>query len=353
MIKNSIVTLFSLMMALFFCTVQTIAAEAELGQEQVVENEALIVKQMIEAIKSISHQRYPNGIIKRFNQAKSLACLDAEFHVSDNLPDNLRHGLFASPGHYSSKVRFAKASNEDDRKKDFYGLSIKVSGVQGESLWGEDGVQDFVFNSYPALFASDPQQFLDFINATEEDSRWKFFINPKNWGDLLIIFKGREQISSPLDINYWSTTPSRLGLDQKTAIKYSVQPCENSIPEKIPDDATADYLTAAVKNQLQQAPVCFDLMLQPQTNAESMPVEDASVVWPVDESPFHKVAQVIIKNQAFMTAEAKSDCEEMTFNPWQSLLEHKPIGGINRVRQAVYSEISRYRNLRNQIRSDR
>ncbi|MDA9983157.1 hypothetical protein N9H39_10635, partial [Gammaproteobacteria bacterium] len=320
------------------------------GQERVAENESQIASQMIDAIKSISHQRNPESTMKRFNQGKSLACLDADFYVLEDLPVKLQHGLFARPGHYTSKIRFAKASNEDDREKDFYGMSIKVSGVHGQPLWGESGVQDFVFNSYPALFAANPEQFLDFILATEEDARWKFFVNPKNWGALLIIIKGREQISSPLDISYWSTTPSRLGKDLTTAVKYSTQPCVDSNSAEIPHDATSDYLTDAVDKQLQQGAACFDVMVQFQNDAGEMPIEDASVIWSTEQSPFQKVAQIKIKDQAFLTEQAKRDCEQMAFNPWQTLPEHKPIGGINRVRQAVYSEMSRYRQLRNQIR---
>jgi catalase len=339
------------MLTLFLVVTHNVSADLNIGQEEVAENEAQIANQMIDAIKSISHQRNPEGTIKRFNQGKSLACLDADFYVPEDLPEKLQHGLFARSGHYSSKIRFAKASNEDDREKDFYGMSIKVSGVHGQPLWGETGVQDFVLNSYPALFAADPEQFLDFILATEEDDLWKFFISPENWGALLIVFKGREQISSPLDINYWSTTPSRLGQDPTTAIKYSAQPCVGSNDAEIPDDATFDYLTDTLHKQLQQGAVCFDLMVQFQTDAETMPIEDASVIWPTEQSPFQKVARIGIKNQTFLTEQAKRDCEQMAFNPWQSLPEHKPIGGINRVRRAVYSEMSRYRHLRNQVRS--
>lgn len=336
---------------LFSVITRKASADLSIGQEQLADNEVQIANQMIEAIKSISHQRNPDGTIKRFNQGKSLACLDADFYVPEDLPEQLQHGLFARSGHYDSKIRFAKASNEDDREKDFYGMSIKVSGVDGQPLSGASGVQDFVFNSYPALFAADPEQFLDFILATEDDARWRFFINPKNWGALLIIFKGREQISSPFDISYWSTTPSRLGDSQTTAIKYMAQPCANSSNAKIPEDAGYDYLTDSVQQQLQQGAACFDLMVQFQKDAVAMPIEDASVIWSAEQSPFQKVAQIKINNQSFLTDQKKLECERMAFNPWQSLPEHKPIGGINRVRHAVYSEMSRYRNLRNQVRS--
>jgi hypothetical protein len=30
------------------------------------------------------------------------------------------------------------------------------------------------------------------------------------------------------------------------------------------------------------------------------------------------------------------ECEAMAFSPWNALAEHRPMGGINRLRQAVY-----------------
>jgi hypothetical protein len=30
------------------------------------------------------------------------------------------------------------------------------------------------------------------------------------------------------------------------------------------------------------------------------------------------------------------ECEAMAFSPWNALAEHRPMGGINRLRRAVY-----------------
>ncbi|MEK1942330.1 MAG: hypothetical protein AAAB16_18325, partial [Pseudomonas sp.] len=37
-----------------------------------------------------------------------------------------------------------------------------------------------------------------------------------------------------------------------------------------------------------------------------------------------------------------------SFNPWHALPEHRPLGGINRLRKAVYEAVSAYRHERNQ-----
>ncbi|MBU2037636.1 MAG: catalase, partial [Gammaproteobacteria bacterium] len=44
------------------------------------------------------------------------------------------------------------------------------------------------------------------------------------------------------------------------------------------------------------------------------------------------------------TSEAqKQFCENISFNPWHSLEEHRPIGGINRARRVVMKDISDFR----------
>ena len=35
--------------------------------------------------------------------------------------------------------------------------------------------------------------------------------------------------------------------------------------------------------------------------------------------------------------ELEKRCEAMSFTPWHALKEHRPLGGINRLRKAVYS----------------
>lgn len=318
------------------------------GQERIEENENAIADEMIDLIKQVSLHRTTAGPIKRFNQAKSLGCFSADFLVEDELPDQLKKGLFAIPGHYPAYLRFANASESDDRKKDLRGLSIKVTGVEGEKLWGEDNMQDFILNSHPALFAATPDDFLQFIRAVSKHRVWAYFVNPidLHLKSLWIIFQGRKIITSPFDVRYWSTTPYRFGIDKSVAVKYSVQSC-SVISSEIPVNPGENYLTQVMEKHLQQAPACLDFMVQFQMDAKKMPIEDASVIWDESDSPFFKVATIRIEQQAFTDDQSMKACEQISFNPWQSLPDHQPLGGINRVRKSVYKELSLYRNSKN------
>ena len=101
---------------------------------------------------------------------------------------------------------------------------------------------------------------------------------------------------------------------------------------------------------LGKAPACFDFMVQFQTDPIKMPIENSSVTWNEVQSPFIKVATITIDNQPFRSDERMKSCEAMTFNPWQTIDAHKPLGGINRVRKAVYSETSGFRHSQNKLR---
>lgn len=322
---------------------------AMLGEEHVGRNEAEITDRLIAAINRAGQRRYPEGEVKRFNQAKGLGCFSADFVIERDLPEELQQGVFKNGQTYPARIRFANASEADDSKKDFRGMSIKLTGVTGRSLWGADGTQDFLLNSHPALFAATPADFLLFVEAAADNATWKYFINPRHLYSLLIVLRGRARIASPFDIRYWSTTPYRFGASDTVAVKYSVKP-SSSIKSEEPDKPGSDHLTAAMKTHLKKAEACFDFMVQFQTDPKAMPVEDASVVWDERISPFRKLATITIKDQEFQTATARRQCERMSFNPWQSLVEHRPIGGINRVRKAIYAETAQSRREENRKR---
>ena len=312
------------------------------GQEEASADEPEITASLIEAIKTITSARSADGIVPRLNQAKSLGCFDATLVIKDQLPSDLAQGVFQPGREYEALVRFANASTEDDRDKDFRGMSIKLYGVEGDTLWGQPGQQHFLLNSYPGLFAEDPAEFLAFVEATADDALWKFFINPTHWDALTTVLRGREKISNPFAVSFFSTTPFRHGPDKSVAVKYAALACDAEQKEQAAADGP-DFLRDAMATTLASREVCFDFAVQFQGDPAAMPIEDASVIWDEAESPYRSVATLHIEEQEFTTEAALLDCERQTFNPWQSLPDHQPLGGINRVRRAVYSEAAAFR----------
>src|SRR4029450_2956005 len=87
----------------------------------------------------------------------------------------------------------------------------------------------------------------------------------------------------------------------------------------------------------------FDLPVQFHVDENRTPIEDATVEWTQDRSPWQAVAQIRIPRQAIDDAARSARCEQMAFNPWHARPEHRPLGGMNRARKEIYRAISEFR----------
>jgi len=77
------------------------------------------------------------------------------------------------------------------------------------------------------------------------------------------------------------------------------------------------------------------------------PIEDTITEWKESVSKPEHVAEIVIPSQEVDTLARNSFGENLSFNPWHSVAEHKPLGTVNRVRKAIYLEISKYRHQLN------
>jgi len=156
--------------------------------------------------------------------------------------------------------------------------------------------------------------------------------------------KARQNQTSPLDIRYWSTTPYLCGTDR--IVKYSLVPTSR-IKSLLSPKLSDHYLTENMEKHLAANEASFDFMIQFQKDPSRMPVEDAGVEWSEKESPFIKVATLRIPPQAFRTREREELAEDLSFSPAHSLIDHRPIGGINRARVEIYQYLSEFRHKQN------
>jgi hypothetical protein len=94
-----------------------------------------------------------------------------------------------------------------------------------------------------------------------------------------------------------------------------------------------------LKNHVESREAVFDFRVQPQTDPVAMPVENVSIEWKELDSVPIPVATLTIPVQHVDSSEGEAlnkQCDEMAFSPWNALAEHRPMGGINRMRKAVY-----------------
>ncbi len=111
------------------------------------------------------------------------------------------------------------------------------------------------------------------------------------------------------------------------------------MPQSAPNSRPADYLSRALAGHLKTREAVFEFRVQPQTDPVTMPVEDTSVEWDEGVSKPIPVATLTIGVQDVDSPEGRAlaeECEAMSFSPWNALAEHRPMGGMNRLRRAVY-----------------
>ena len=78
-----------------------------------------------------------------------------------------------------------------------------------------------------------------------------------------------------------------------------------------------------------------------------MPIEDASVEWPIDQSPFVTVARLIVPPQEAWSEERSALMDDgLAYSPWHGLAAHRPLGSINRARLSAYKGSADTRSAR-------
>ena len=320
--------------------------------EKVPADEERLIKDMEVLLQEKMSTDYPKGQIKRDAHPKNLACLQAEFIVEPNIPAELKKGIFEFPQTYPAWIRISSSSGkiQSDEIKDLRGFAIKIMGVKGERLQSqneEKETQDFVLMSYPTMPLGTVKQFHDAVYYSINWSPFVFLSRLAVSGKfhtLNELRKARQNQTSPLDIRYWSTTPYLYGTEH--SVKYSLVPTSH-IKSSLPPILADNYLTDNMEKHLAANEASFDFMIQMQKNPGRMPVEDAGVEWSEEESPFIKVATLRIPPQAFRTPEREELAEDLSFSPAHSLIEHRPIGGINRARIEIYRYLSEFRHKQN------
>ena len=314
-----------------------------IAEEIVAPDEAAVTSEFIAFLKAASIRRAPHGPLRRFNQGRAAGCVEAEFTVNEGLAAALRIGVFAQPRTYRALIRFASASSATDRERDVRGMSIALWDVPGGNLTPGQTRQDFVLNSHPVMMVPDARAFLALLRANEAGGLRRILYFLSHPRAARIAAASRQHPASHLDISYWGATPYLFGPGR--AVKYKAKPC-SSYSSALPRQLGDGYLRDALIAHLERADACFDFMIQLQTDGRRMPIEDATIEWKEEESPFVVAARIRIPRQRIDDPNRAQACEDVAFNPWNCLAEHRPLGNMNRARREIYQALSDFRRAR-------
>lgn len=258
------------------------------------------------------------------------------FTVHDNLPDNLRVGVFAQPAAFPCWVRFSSDTQPllPDLKSTL-GLALKLFNVPGPKLLpGSEKAEthDFLLQFIDRFFVPNVLEMCRFTQAGVEQHNYEPYLAAKP-DTKKILDEMDRAVGSVLATDYWSVLPYAFGAE--SSVKYKVTVLNPDEPDLI-NYANANYLHDDLHTRLLRKPVELLFSIQKQTDPVAMPLDDATVSWSEKLSPPVPLATLTLPMQDIDAPGQASYGENLAFNPWHCLAEHKPQGSISEARKAVY-----------------
>jgi hypothetical protein len=349
------------------------------GEAARIDNVAALTVQQLD-------RRYAAGTrCLRGVHPKDHGCVEAVFTVSDSLPRELQVGILARPGEqFAAAIRYSNASalvtpdslepGPDGKPVVAHGsrgMAVKLYGVRGERLMPGDGerTQDFLMINQPVFAFANVEDYeaLSKVLVNFKDDPRPFFARLASPDPAVSARAKRtaqivQQVKaltappsfqapplSPFDNRYFSAAPFLFG--EGRAMKFSATPVNPMSGDVNAACQDPDYLRAALRKRMAEAqgkPICFDFQVQVRDAASlagkvESDIEDVCTLWDEARFPFVTVARITIPSQDVAAPRRQEYCETLVYSPWHGLKEHRPLGGINRLRQKVYTASSGHR----------
>lgn len=335
------------------------------------EGEQETCAQLLQTLRGISSTTYADsGHATRSVHAKSHGLLHGRLQVLDNLAPELAQGLFATPAGYDVVMRISTIPGDilDDNVSVPRGMAVKLLGVPGTQLSSLDAdaavapasTQDFVLVNGPAFLAPGAKKFLGSLkllaSTTDKAPRLKQALSTVLQGAEKALEAvggesgtlkslGGHPETHVLGETYYSQAPILYGTYMAKVALVPVSPELAGLAGAPVDlDGKPNGLRDAVVAFFASHAATWEVRIQLCRDIDSMPLEDASVAWPEEDSPYLPVARITAPPQAgWSEALSRAVDDGMAFSPWHGVLAHRPLGSIMRVRKAAYAMSARFR----------
>lgn len=336
--------------------------------EKPEENEAETARALTETMLEISKTTCKDyGHAIRSVHAKSHGLLCGELRVLDNLPEPLAQGLFAKPGRFPVVLRLSTTPGDilDDSVSTPRGLAIKIVGAEGARLPGSEGdvTQDFVLVNGPAFQNSSGSKFLmnlKMLAKTTDIAQWpkkavsavmrgtEAFIEAFGGKSANVLGLGGQPETHILGETFYSQVPILYGAYMaKVAIAPVSPDLKNLTDQPLDVNGKPNGLREAVVDFFRAKGGEWELRVQLCIDLDTMPIEEPSIVWPEDQSPYRAVARIVVPPQNAWSKERSAVVDDaFSFSPWHGLAAHRPLGAIMRMRKQAYEASARFRRER-------
>lgn len=324
-----------------------------------------IVAQILEMMRNTQAagaERHRHAL--RDAHAKSHAILKGVLRVHGNLPPELAQGVFATAREYAVAARLSSAPGDihSDEIPAPRGFAIKLIGVDGARLSPdiEGRNQDFLMVNFPVLAFGTVQRYRQMLGLLERNAHAPAAVQRA----VAATARGVEHVveavgATPgatlqglardnhhmLGESFFTQAAVRFG---DYVAKLSLQPASENVRELHGQDISTTGFSAmrdAVCEFFARDGARYTLCAQLLVDPERMPVEDASVDWDTALSPFQPVATLEFGPQrAYTPTRQVYGDDTLSFNPWNGVQAHRPLGSIMRVRKAAYDRSTRFRH---------
>lgn len=265
------------------------------------------------------------------------------FIVDPDLPESLRVGVFVPAREYPVWVRFsADVQPGAPDLKGTTGIGIKLFGVEGEKLLAPDQnalTHDFILQNHDVFFVDTARDMCEFTCASLHGKADQYLRDHPVTQQVLDAME--KVVDSALTTPYWSVLPYSFGKDRY--VKYKLEPLDAAAPDAPPDFNDPFYLRADLHARLRRGPARFRFMVQLRTDDDAMPLDAATVAWSEALSTPVQVGILELQQQDADVRGQSSYGENLAYNPWHALPEHRPIGSISDARAVVYRASSENR----------
>ena len=271
--------------------------------------------------------------------------------------------MFAAPAEHPVILRLS--TNAGDILPDTIilprGLALKVLDVEGERLPGAEGrTQNFVLVNGPVFQAKTADKFLgslkklagttDRLEGTKEVMSTVMrgvntALEAVGVSSPAIQSLGGAPNVDPMGETYYSVTPFRYG---DYIAKFAVVPVSpdllSRVKEVIDVSGSPDAIRQHIKGEMLIFDGIWELRVQLCRDLDRQPVEDPTVQWMEEDSPFQTVATIHAGRQdSWDNSQVHKVDEQMRFSPWTGLAAHRPLGDINRARKEPYEHSAAFR----------
>lgn len=325
----------------------------QIAEERLLPDEESFTDSIVKSFTRQMTDLWKPGGFERGGNTKTQGIVRGEFIVHDDIPEHMKRGIYANAQTFPAWVRFSGPGpyiTPDIDDVGFMSISIKLMGVPGPKLMDDEKhTLDMFAVSTPTFVTPDARCNAALQIESVKNAQIFYFVNLRESHMLDLIMQSLfiKTQSSPFEAPYFSCVPYLMGEGQ--AMQYSIwpkTPKRTPIP-RLPFRPPDDYLRKAMVASLTEGDVELDVRVQMQTDPHLMPIENAGVLWPEKLSPRVSVATLRLPRQKFDSRAQMEFAKRLSYNPWHTIPDHRPLGNQSRARKRMYWALSTLRHNMN------